>query len=149
MANDPHLSLSNPANFYLQHVTTPTRNVGGVAFPGAPVIEIGHNDDLGWGEHGGTPYSFRTPPLREVAGTARDYFVRVWESRHVNRIRARATAEEIAAFSPSSEAPATTAVPSAPEPPVPSPSRAVPRRAAASEPVHGESDIRDTPEDQT
>lgn len=28
------------------------------------------NDDLGWGEHGGTPYSFRTPPLRQVALTA-------------------------------------------------------------------------------
>ncbi|NNK61880.1 MAG: hypothetical protein HKO98_01620 [Gemmatimonadetes bacterium] len=28
------------------------------------------NDDLGWGEHGGTPYSFRTPPLRQVAETA-------------------------------------------------------------------------------
>lgn len=27
-------------------------------------------DDLGWGEHGGTPYSFRTPPLRHVAETA-------------------------------------------------------------------------------
>ncbi len=26
-------------------------------------------DDLGWGEHGGTPYSFRTPPLRFVADT--------------------------------------------------------------------------------
>jgi cytochrome c peroxidase len=27
-------------------------------------------DDLGWGEHGGTPYSFRTPPLRYVTRTA-------------------------------------------------------------------------------
>jgi len=27
-------------------------------------------DDLGWGEHGGTPYSFRTPPLRQVELTA-------------------------------------------------------------------------------
>ena len=27
-------------------------------------------DDLGWGEHGGTPYAFRTPPLRQVALTA-------------------------------------------------------------------------------
>jgi penicillin G amidase len=49
VANDPHLSLSNPSNFYLQQVTTSTRNVGGVAFPGAPVIEIGHNDHVGWG----------------------------------------------------------------------------------------------------
>ncbi|MGH7664336.1 MAG: cytochrome-c peroxidase [Gemmatimonadaceae bacterium] len=27
-------------------------------------------DDLGWGEHGGTPYAFRTPPLRQIALTA-------------------------------------------------------------------------------
>ena len=27
-------------------------------------------DDLGWGEHGGTPYAFRTAPLREVEHTA-------------------------------------------------------------------------------
>lgn len=26
-------------------------------------------DDLGWGEHGGTPYAFRTPPLRQIALT--------------------------------------------------------------------------------
>lgn len=50
VANDPHLSLSNPANFHLAHVTTPTRNVGGMAFPGAPVIPIGLNDRIGWGD---------------------------------------------------------------------------------------------------
>ena len=27
-------------------------------------------DDLGWGEHGGTPYSFRTAPLRQITETA-------------------------------------------------------------------------------
>ncbi|HET7274862.1 MAG TPA: cytochrome c peroxidase [Longimicrobiaceae bacterium] len=27
-------------------------------------------DDLGWGEHGGTPYAFRTAPLRQVAESA-------------------------------------------------------------------------------
>lgn len=27
-------------------------------------------DDLGWGEHGGVPYAFRTPPLRQVELTA-------------------------------------------------------------------------------
>jgi penicillin amidase len=49
VANDPHLSLANPANFYLMQVSTPSHNVGGVAFPGAPVIAIGHNDHVGWG----------------------------------------------------------------------------------------------------
>lgn len=41
---------------------------------GAPQEGLGRdttrNDDLGWGEVGGTPYAFRTPPLRQVAETA-------------------------------------------------------------------------------
>jgi penicillin amidase len=50
VANDPHLSLSSPPNFHLVELQTPTRQVGGVAFPGAPVVEIGHNDRIGWGD---------------------------------------------------------------------------------------------------
>ncbi len=50
VGNDPHLALQNPSIFYLMQVTTPTRNVGGVAFPGAPVFAIGHNDYVGWGD---------------------------------------------------------------------------------------------------
>lgn len=41
---------------------------------GVPQVGIGRDstpgDDIGWGEHGGTPYAFRTPPLRQVALTA-------------------------------------------------------------------------------
>lgn len=41
---------------------------------GAPQEGIGRDttpgDDLGWGEHGGVPYAFRTAPLRQVAQTA-------------------------------------------------------------------------------
>ncbi len=40
---------------------------------GVPQLGIGRDttpgDDLGWGEHGGTPYAFRTPPLRFVSRT--------------------------------------------------------------------------------
>ncbi|MCX5732109.1 MAG: penicillin acylase family protein, partial [Deltaproteobacteria bacterium] len=50
VANDPHQPLQNPSIFYLMQVTTGTRNVGGVAFPGTPVIPIGHNDHVGWGD---------------------------------------------------------------------------------------------------
>jgi penicillin amidase len=49
LANDPHLSLSNPPNFHMVHLVTPTRNVAGVAFPGAPVVVIGHNTSIAWG----------------------------------------------------------------------------------------------------
>jgi cytochrome c peroxidase len=41
---------------------------------GTPQAGLGRDttpgDDLGWGEHGGTPYAFRTPQLRQVALTA-------------------------------------------------------------------------------
>jgi cytochrome c peroxidase len=41
---------------------------------GAPQAGPGRDttpgDDLGWGEHGGTPYGFRTAPLRQIAETA-------------------------------------------------------------------------------
>ncbi len=49
VANDPHLSLSDPPNFHMVHLVTPTRNVAGVAFPGTPVVVIGHNDRIAWG----------------------------------------------------------------------------------------------------
>jgi penicillin amidase len=49
IANDPHLSLMNPATFHLAHLTTPAREVAGVAFPGSPVIAVGHNGKIGWG----------------------------------------------------------------------------------------------------
>jgi penicillin amidase len=48
-ANDPHLSLAKPANFHMVHIVTPSRNVAGVAFPGGPVVVIGHNDRIAWG----------------------------------------------------------------------------------------------------
>ncbi len=41
---------------------------------GTPQAGLGRDttpgDDIGWGEHGGTPYAFRTPQLRQVALTA-------------------------------------------------------------------------------
>lgn len=50
VANDPHLTLYSPPIFHLVHLTTPTRDVAGVAFPGTPIVVIGHNGKVGWGE---------------------------------------------------------------------------------------------------
>ncbi len=50
VANDPHLALQNPSVFYLMQVASNTHVAGGVAFPGAPIVAIGHNDYVGWGE---------------------------------------------------------------------------------------------------
>jgi penicillin G amidase len=57
IANDPHLSFIQPAQFHHAHLDT--RLYGrdpaaqwsaiGVAIPGAPAIVIGHNEQVGWG----------------------------------------------------------------------------------------------------
>lgn len=50
LANDPHLSISNPAIWYQTHLYVPGQlNVIGVMFPGAPGLVIGHNDQVAWG----------------------------------------------------------------------------------------------------
>lgn len=50
VANDTHLSLSNPAVFYLNHLTTADGyDVEGVQFPGIPFVILGMNKQLAWG----------------------------------------------------------------------------------------------------
>ncbi|WP_255195926.1 penicillin acylase family protein [Halorarius litoreus] len=49
VANDPHLSLTVPPVWYEMHLQTEGMNVRGVAFPGLPVVVIGHNEDVAWG----------------------------------------------------------------------------------------------------
>ncbi|MCC6159366.1 MAG: penicillin acylase family protein [Deltaproteobacteria bacterium] len=53
VANDPHLSLLFPSFFYLVHVNSTHFGDGdvsfaGLAFPGAPGAQIGHNDYVAW-----------------------------------------------------------------------------------------------------
>ena len=49
LANDPHLSLSAPAVWYLVHIVTPDRQWIGGTSPGMPMIVIGANDRVAWG----------------------------------------------------------------------------------------------------
>jgi penicillin G amidase len=50
LANDTHLSLSNPALFYLVHLTAGQDfEVMGVQFPGVPLITLGFNRRVAWG----------------------------------------------------------------------------------------------------
>lgn len=62
VANDTHLSLGNPATFYLNHLHVdpsasptplpsdePTVNVMGVQFPGIPGVILGMNRRIAWG----------------------------------------------------------------------------------------------------
>jgi penicillin amidase len=52
VANDPHLGLQNPANFYLVELVVrggphPVRLMG-AQFPGAPGVILGHNEHVAW-----------------------------------------------------------------------------------------------------
>jgi len=54
LANDPHLSLSNPSIWYLAEMDSKTRgsgtlHVAGGTFPGIPSMPIGRNENLAWG----------------------------------------------------------------------------------------------------
>jgi penicillin amidase len=49
LANDPHLGLALPAKWYEIHLHGGELNVAGVSLPGAPLVIIGHNNDIAWG----------------------------------------------------------------------------------------------------
>ncbi|MFT5223007.1 MAG: penicillin amidase, partial [Glaciecola sp.] len=48
VANDPHLTASTPAYWYLAHVSTPDWSVAGASLVGAPSIVAGHNGHAAW-----------------------------------------------------------------------------------------------------
>lgn len=49
LCNDPHLGLNLPSIWYEMQISTPSYNVYGVSFPGAPAIIIGYNDSCAFG----------------------------------------------------------------------------------------------------
>ncbi|MFO1057052.1 MAG: penicillin acylase family protein [Dongiaceae bacterium] len=49
LANDPHLGLALPAQWYLARIETPGLTLVGVTAPGVPFLVIGHNGKVGWG----------------------------------------------------------------------------------------------------
>lgn len=49
LCNDPHLTLSLPSIWYEMQISTPTMNVYGATFPGAPSVLIGFNDSVAFG----------------------------------------------------------------------------------------------------
>ena len=49
LANDPHLSLTNPSFWWEGHIVCPTINVFGYSVPGVPGIAMGHNRHVAWG----------------------------------------------------------------------------------------------------
>ena len=49
LCNDMHLPLSQPGLWYFNHLSAETFNVTGVSIPGAPLVQVGHNDRIAWG----------------------------------------------------------------------------------------------------
>ncbi len=54
LANDTHLGLQLPAFWFESQLISPSTNVYGVTFPGAPGIILGFNQKLAWGVTNGT-----------------------------------------------------------------------------------------------
>jgi penicillin amidase len=54
LCNDMHLELSLPAIWYEVQLTAPGINVRGVAFPPAPLVVAGYNENVAWGFTNGT-----------------------------------------------------------------------------------------------
>ena len=50
LANDPHLSLAIPSPWYPVHLSSPTFEAIGANLPGVPIVAIGHNNHIAWGE---------------------------------------------------------------------------------------------------
>jgi penicillin amidase len=49
LANDPHLGFNAPGVWYLARLKTPQHEIAGATAAGAPLVVIGHNDNLAWG----------------------------------------------------------------------------------------------------
>ncbi len=49
LANDPHLALSAPGQWYLARIETPERILTGATAPGLPFPVLGQNGDVAWG----------------------------------------------------------------------------------------------------
>jgi penicillin G amidase len=54
LCNDMHLELALPAIWYELQLAAPGVNVRGVAFPAAPFVIAGYNEDVAWGFTNGT-----------------------------------------------------------------------------------------------
>jgi penicillin amidase len=49
LANDPHLGLRMPGQWYLARIETPGLTLAGATAPGAPFHILGHNGTIAWG----------------------------------------------------------------------------------------------------
>jgi len=71
VANDPHLAISLPTQWYQVHLSCPTINAIGMSIPGIPMVFSGRNDKIAWG--------FSNVMVDDV-----DYFVEHVDSSNAN-----------------------------------------------------------------
>ncbi len=62
LANDPHLSLTAPGQWYLVRIETPGLTLTGATAPGLPFVVFGHNGRIAWG-------------FTNTHGDAQDFFI--------------------------------------------------------------------------
>jgi penicillin amidase len=62
LANDPHLSLNAPGQWYLVRIETPEMTLTGATAPGLPFLIFGHNGRIAWG-------------FTNTHGDAQDFFI--------------------------------------------------------------------------
>ena len=62
LANDPHLSLTAPGQWYLVRIETPELTLTGATAPGLPFVVFGHNGRIAWG-------------FTNTYGDAQDFFI--------------------------------------------------------------------------
>ncbi|HYL68608.1 MAG TPA: penicillin acylase family protein [Candidatus Limnocylindria bacterium] len=84
LANDTHLGLGVPCIWYLVHLTAPGWNVTGFALPGAPLVIIGHNDQVAWG-------------FTNSNADVQDLYVEKFESENSRTYRVNGAAREASA----------------------------------------------------
>jgi penicillin amidase len=76
LCSDPHLGFSLPSIWYTCHLSVRDENVAGVAFPGGPVVVIGHNDKIAWA-------------MTNMQADAVDYFVETVDPQNPLRYQHR------------------------------------------------------------
>lgn len=50
LANDPHLGFGAPILWYLVRIVTPAQTLVGATVPGVPLLILGHNGHIAWGQ---------------------------------------------------------------------------------------------------
>lgn len=80
LANDPHLGIGMPGQWYLVRIETPELTLTGVTAPGVPLHILGHNEQIAWGmttTHADTQDTIYLSPEQLATATETTEIIRV------------------------------------------------------------------------